>query len=67
MYTYVEFIFADFPIIASLNASSLLIYCPIEKTDDFFVYVLNKKERLLALPLLRTVHESFPSYGSSIL
>ncbi|WP_319508858.1 DEAD/DEAH box helicase family protein [uncultured Methanolobus sp.] len=27
----------------------------------------NKKERLLALPLLRTVRESFPSYGSSIL
>ncbi len=27
----------------------------------------NKKERLLAPTLLRTVRESFPSYGSSIL
>jgi len=27
----------------------------------------NKKERLLALPLLRTVRETFASYGSSIL
>jgi len=27
----------------------------------------NKKERLLPPPLLRTVRESFPSYGSSLL
>ena len=27
----------------------------------------NKKEQLLAPSLLRTVRESFPSYGSSIL
>ncbi|MGP8323303.1 MAG: hypothetical protein ACT6FG_04865 [Methanosarcinaceae archaeon] len=26
----------------------------------------NKEERLLALPLLRTVRESFPSYRSSL-
>ncbi len=31
-------------------------------------YVLpNKEERLLVPPLLRTVHETFASYGSSIL
>jgi len=29
-------------------------------------YSPNKEERLLALPLLRTVRESFPSYRSSL-
>ena len=32
-----------------------------------YVELSNKKERLLALPLLRTGRESFPSYGSSTL
>ncbi|WP_342306497.1 ISH3 family transposase [Methanolobus sp. ZRKC5] len=35
--------------------------------DVTFRYLSNKKERLLALPLLRTVRENFSSYGSSIL
>jgi hypothetical protein len=37
------------------------------KKGEYHVRLLNKKKRLLALPLIRIGLESFPSYDSSVL